>query len=213
MLSDAVYSTNCGRPHRQGIAGEPAHDRMQRIRRHERQQIDAARAAAPEDRWRHESSLGNASAEAVQHRRQRPRARQCRDQGDLDRRPLRATGQFEMRAPPNNQTHHHQRGEDQHRVIEAAHVHGDAQQRELTAAPEHQAGDQSSEADDQHVEQPDPRSWRGLCRAPHAKQRRAPDRSRRSSGSTRRSTRPRAPPRPCTGRPRPRLSPNVFPPH
>ena len=65
-------------------SGEPDDQRVRRVRLHERQQVDARRAAAPVDRRRHPGAVHHPLRRAVERRRQHDRAGHAGGDGGAD---------------------------------------------------------------------------------------------------------------------------------
>ena len=123
------------------------------------EQVDAAGAAAPQNRGRHEAAVGDALSEPVEDRRQRP------DTGGEGHEPEShqpcGVGP-QVHAPPDRQAeaHQHEQGQQQYGRVQPPQADGRAEQRDASAAPEGHAGDQAGDREDGHIQEPAPR--RGL---------------------------------------------------
>ena len=139
------------------VAEQQPHDRVIGVGSYQRQQVHAARAAAPENPRAHKLAIDHPFDRAIQHGRQGTHARQHANQHRLDRQRTQVRNTRQAGPPPGGEPRHHQHGEYQHGRIEAAHVDRHAQHREAATAAEGQAGGQAAETHDQDVKQPHPR--------------------------------------------------------
>ena len=80
-----MYSTNTTGAVALSVTQPPADQRVIGIRMEEREQIHAARAAAPQNRRVDEAAVPDLLTEAVQHRRQRTGAGEAGDRRELQR--------------------------------------------------------------------------------------------------------------------------------